>query len=36
VDYGQGFALHRPEPVLYQRLVRRIDTAENIDTGENA
>jgi EAL domain-containing protein (putative c-di-GMP-specific phosphodiesterase class I) len=21
VDYGQGFALHRPEPVLYQRTV---------------
>jgi diguanylate cyclase (GGDEF)-like protein len=22
VDYGQGFALHRPEPVLYQRAAR--------------
>ena len=22
VDYGQGFALHRPEPVLYQRATR--------------
>jgi len=22
VDYGQGFALHRPEPVLYQRALR--------------
>jgi EAL domain-containing protein (putative c-di-GMP-specific phosphodiesterase class I) len=22
VDYGQGFALHRPEPVLYQRAMR--------------
>jgi diguanylate cyclase (GGDEF)-like protein len=22
VDYGQGFALHRPEPVLYQREMR--------------
>jgi EAL domain-containing protein (putative c-di-GMP-specific phosphodiesterase class I) len=29
VDYGQGFALHRPEPVLYQRLVRRIDASAN-------
>jgi len=29
VDYGQGFALHRPEPVLYQRLARRIDAGAN-------
>jgi diguanylate cyclase (GGDEF)-like protein len=29
VDYGQGFALHRPEPVLYQRVARRIDTSAN-------
>ena len=24
VDYGQGFALHRPEPVLYQRAARKL------------
>jgi len=29
VDYGQGFALHKPEPVLYQRLPQRIDTGAN-------
>jgi EAL domain-containing protein (putative c-di-GMP-specific phosphodiesterase class I) len=29
VDYGQGFALHRPEPVLYQRLARRVDASAN-------
>jgi hypothetical protein len=23
VDYGQGFALHRPERVLYQRVLER-------------
>jgi EAL domain-containing protein (putative c-di-GMP-specific phosphodiesterase class I) len=25
VDYGQGHALHRPEPVLYQRAARELE-----------
>lgn len=27
VDYGQGHALHRPEPVLYQRAARALEDA---------